>query len=261
MPDTYVLIHYKEGRTFPWSAAWIEDRDGPRSMQGSNFEDLADNVAAAVQVRYPDAVIHYEYTHPAREWFRENERDPCETDPKLRSALEEHTARYLASQVILDQEEQAVMDAILAAMEGIKAMGLIANEGELAHHVHGLQGFVIQHMLQRLSPEKWGTWYEPGLEERPRIALPGCHPGCLKPGGDIIHDHDCVQVNYEHPWAAAIRVLDYSDEASHNTYSVFQNNQRLIMLAVRHGMDYSDTGVREAIVEAVVEAMGRDRYT
>ena len=59
----------------------------------------------------------------------------------------------------LNEEEQAIMDHILSAMRGIQNMGLRCNEAELAIAVHGLQQFVIQHMLQRIAPGKWGEWF------------------------------------------------------------------------------------------------------
>lgn len=58
-------------------------------------------------------------------------------------------------------EEQEIMDHILAAMQGIQDLGLRANETELAIHVHGLQSFPIQHMLQRIGgAENWGQWFD-----------------------------------------------------------------------------------------------------
>lgn len=61
---------------------------------------------------------------------------------------------------VLDEDEQEAMDHILAAMSAIQGWGLKTNQTELAMAVHGLQAFVIQHMLQRLEPEYWGRWYE-----------------------------------------------------------------------------------------------------
>ena len=55
------------------------------------------------------------------------------------------------------------MDAIGDAMGRIHDLGLRANGGELAAAVHVLQGFVVQHMLQRVEPDKWGNWF--ALEE------------------------------------------------------------------------------------------------
>lgn len=56
--------------------------------------------------------------------------------------------------------EQAIADQILAVMKAIQDLGLRANEYELVVAVHGLQAFVIQHMLQRLNPGEFGNWYE-----------------------------------------------------------------------------------------------------
>lgn len=60
---------------------------------------------------------------------------------------------------ILNTEEQAAMDDLLAAMDKILSWDLKSNGVELASAVHVLQGFIIQHMLQRISPETWGHWY------------------------------------------------------------------------------------------------------
>jgi hypothetical protein len=63
----------------------------------------------------------------------------------------------------LNQDEQECMDHILAVMHTLcEKWGL--REGtnlryEMCLHVHGLQGFVQQHMLQRIAPDQWGHWY------------------------------------------------------------------------------------------------------
>jgi hypothetical protein len=64
---------------------------------------------------------------------------------------------------VLNAEEQAVMDHILAAMQGIYDLGLKpdTNSSELSSAVHVLQSFVILHMLQRVAPGHWGEWYVP----------------------------------------------------------------------------------------------------
>lgn len=69
-------------------------------------------------------------------------------------------ARIERTDVFLSAAEQDVMDHILAAMQGIQEWGLRSNHTELAMAVHGLQAFVIQHMLQRLNPDDWGCWFE-----------------------------------------------------------------------------------------------------
>lgn len=68
---------------------------------------------------------------------------------------------------LLDEREQAVMDHISLAMQGIKELGLrrgddgeLVNGGELVAAVHVLQSFVIQHMLQRVAPGHWGNWFD-----------------------------------------------------------------------------------------------------
>ena len=58
----------------------------------------------------------------------------------------------------LDADEARVMAEIDRAYGDILAWGLVGNVGELAAAVHVLQGFVIQHMLQRLAPAAWGRW-------------------------------------------------------------------------------------------------------
>jgi DNA modification methylase len=35
------------------------------------------------------------------------------------------------------------------------------NGTEMVSAIHVLQGFVVQHMLQRLDAESWGNWYAP----------------------------------------------------------------------------------------------------
>lgn len=60
----------------------------------------------------------------------------------------------------MTEDEQAVMDHILAAVEGIQDWGLQANGTELAIHTHGLQSFAIQHMLARQPGGTWSSWFE-----------------------------------------------------------------------------------------------------
>lgn len=84
--------------------------------------------------------------------------------------IRETAAAPSSGAVHLDAAEQAVMDHILAAMHGVEDLGLQANQAELAIHVHGLQAFVIQHMLQRLAPGQRGAWFE---DAPTAITLPG----------------------------------------------------------------------------------------
>lgn len=61
--------------------------------------------------------------------------------------------------VTLDAHEQAVMDALLGVMRTItREWGMHANGSELVAAVHVVQGFIVQHMLHRLSPENWSDW-------------------------------------------------------------------------------------------------------
>lgn len=63
--------------------------------------------------------------------------------------------------VALNAEEEEIMDHIDAAMRGIDALGYesLSARLELKIHVHGLRGFVTQHMLRRLNPDIWGKWF------------------------------------------------------------------------------------------------------
>lgn len=81
---------------------------------------------------------------------------------QLREAFEPTGVSDLGAgnSIALNKDEQVVMDHILAAMEGIQAWGLRANETELTIHVHGLQSFVSQHMLGRLPGGTWSDWFE-----------------------------------------------------------------------------------------------------
>lgn len=59
-----------------------------------------------------------------------------------------------------DREERVAMDDLLACMRRIQGWGLQANQAELTQAVHVVQGFIVQHMLQRLNPDEFGRWYE-----------------------------------------------------------------------------------------------------
>lgn len=59
----------------------------------------------------------------------------------------------------LDATEQAAMADLLGFMAKMNAMGLRANYAEMVAAIHILQGFVIQHMLGRLDPEHWSSWF------------------------------------------------------------------------------------------------------
>lgn len=60
----------------------------------------------------------------------------------------------------LNEEETAAMNDLLGCYQRIGAWGLVANTEELAHAVHTIQHFIIQHMLGRINPDEWSKWYE-----------------------------------------------------------------------------------------------------
>lgn len=61
--------------------------------------------------------------------------------------------------LVFNEAEAAIDEHICAAMRGIQDLGLMCNEGELAHAVHTMQLFVIKHMLQRLGSPEFSHWY------------------------------------------------------------------------------------------------------
>lgn len=64
----------------------------------------------------------------------------------------------------LSDEEQEIIDHIVAAMRGINNLGLQANQGELVAAVHALQMFPLIHAMHRLGVEGVGNgWFR----ERP----------------------------------------------------------------------------------------------
>ena len=65
---------------------------------------------------------------------------------------------------ILDQEERETMAEIVGIMRRIHSWNLRGNQGELIGHIHGLQTFVTQRALQRLSPDEFSQWYGPSKE-------------------------------------------------------------------------------------------------
>lgn len=66
-----------------------------------------------------------------------------------------------------DESELEVLDHISAALQTITKEWDLHQGSNLAYelclHVHGIQSFVIQHMLQREAPGVGGHWY--GQEE------------------------------------------------------------------------------------------------
>lgn len=66
----------------------------------------------------------------------------------------------------MTEAEIEIMDHLAAAYRGIQKLGLNYNESELASHMHGMQSFVTQRVLQRLEPECYSNWYkEDGYEK------------------------------------------------------------------------------------------------
>jgi hypothetical protein len=59
---------------------------------------------------------------------------------------------------MMNDEERIAMGKVTEAMHAIQGLGALANQVELTAAVHVLQGFVIQHMLHRLSPEEFSDW-------------------------------------------------------------------------------------------------------
>lgn len=60
---------------------------------------------------------------------------------------------------LLNESEQTAWNDVVSAMQRIQAWGLATNESELGQAVHVIQGFITQHMLQRIEPDHWGHWY------------------------------------------------------------------------------------------------------
>jgi hypothetical protein len=59
----------------------------------------------------------------------------------------------------LDPEERETMDLLLAFMRQLDDWGLRVNQGEMTAAIHVLQSFVVQHMLERIAPQAWASWY------------------------------------------------------------------------------------------------------
>lgn len=59
-----------------------------------------------------------------------------------------------------NDEERLANESLLDAVSRIQGWGLKANHAELVQATHVIQGFIVQHMLQRLNPDAFGRWYE-----------------------------------------------------------------------------------------------------
>jgi hypothetical protein len=63
--------------------------------------------------------------------------------------------------VYLDDDEKQAMNDLLGAYNKIlRNWRLKHNQTELTAAVHVIQGFIVQHMLHRLSPDAWADWYD-----------------------------------------------------------------------------------------------------
>lgn len=79
---------------------------------------------------------------------------------ELRQQLRQQLRGEASRLLVLTAEEQEAMDAINRALEIIgPGWGLRANREELLAAVHTIQGFVQHHMLCRLAPDRWSTWW------------------------------------------------------------------------------------------------------
>ena len=72
------------------------------------------------------------------------------------------------------EEEKQVLQCLGKIHQKILDWGLRANVAELVQAVHVIQGFIIQHMLERVAPEEFGRpqggWYKKKEERDSGIA-------------------------------------------------------------------------------------------
>lgn len=61
--------------------------------------------------------------------------------------------------LLQSEEEVAAMKKLGEVHKQILDWGLLSNQNELVQAIHVIQGFVVQHTLQRVSPEEYGRWY------------------------------------------------------------------------------------------------------
>ena len=59
----------------------------------------------------------------------------------------------------LTPEERRAMDATVEVLDALHDMGVKYNLDELTAAIHVLQGFVKQHVLNRLDPAYWSDWF------------------------------------------------------------------------------------------------------
>ena len=67
------------------------------------------------------------------------------------------------SHSLINAEERQVLNLLQAFMDKVvDDWGLSANFSELTSAIHVLQGFVVQHMLERVEPKEWSLWFKEG---------------------------------------------------------------------------------------------------
>lgn len=62
----------------------------------------------------------------------------------------------------LNREEEQAMDHLLGYMTIVSHDWKLhePQKAEMAAGVHVLQGYIVQHMMRRLAPGSWSSWYE-----------------------------------------------------------------------------------------------------
>jgi hypothetical protein len=90
-------------------------------------------------------------------------------DADLHAQLTELRAKLLsagAETIALDADEQEVMDHLNGVMALVLSRWRMkVNRTEVIAAVHALQSVVAQHMLQRVDPERWSSWWEDNSRE------------------------------------------------------------------------------------------------
>jgi hypothetical protein len=81
----------------------------------------------------------------------------------------------IAAQALLtlDADEQEAMDNLMSAFNIISnRWKLTSNAPELVAAVHAVQGFIYQHMLHRVYPAKFKTWWQSKEGEKDGTQVP-----------------------------------------------------------------------------------------
>jgi hypothetical protein len=82
----------------------------------------------------------------------------------LTVALSQEEVQMTSDLLRPNEDEEEAFDAIQGFMRVMHRLKLKANQQEMYSAIHVLQGFVVQHMLERLVPGAWGEWF--GDDER-----------------------------------------------------------------------------------------------